>query len=184
MSRRRKPYDPGAAEQARQERLARQAEIVRLKAQGAEVSLDAGGRVVSAFRRNVFGALLRAGALSQNQHDAALRLTTDWAVWKGLDGRPDEMVRVDGGSACAELVTDRMMAAGRRVEAALGDVGRADRALLAALIGDAVEADRPQPWRRTVAQVTGETREKEQREKVVNALENLRLWYEAPRRAA
>lgn len=184
MSRRRKPFDPGAAERARQEQLERRAEIVRLRRQGAEVGLDVGGRVVSAFRRNVFGALLRAGALSQNQHDAALRLTTDWAIWKGLDGRPEEMVRVDGGSPCTELVTDRMMAAGRRVEAALGDVGRADRALLAVLIADAVEADRPRPWRQTVAQVSGETREKEQREKVVNALENLRLWYEAPRRVA
>lgn len=181
MSRRR-PYDPGAAERSRQARLERQGEIARLKAHGAEVSLDLGGRVISAFRRNMFGALLRAGALSRNQHDAAARLMSDWAVWKGLDGRPEEMVRVDGGGGCGELVTDRMMAAGRRVEAALGDVGRADRALLAALIGEAVEADRPRPWRQAVAQITGERREKEQREKVVNALENLRLFYEAPRR--
>lgn len=182
MSGRRRPYDPGAAEQVRQQRLERRAEAARLKAHGAEVSLDPSGRVVAAFRRNVFGALLRAGALTQNQHDAALRLTADWAIWKGLDGRPEERVRVDGGGGCAELVTDRMLAAGRRVAAALGDVGRADRALLAALIGDAVEADRPAPWRQTVVRVAGETREKEQREKVVNALENLRLWYEAPRR--
>lgn len=184
MSRRRRPYDPGAAEVARQARLEQRAEAARLKAQGAEVSLDPAGRVVSAFRRNVFGALLRAGALSQSQHDAAMRLTSDWATWKGLDGRPEELVRVDGGEGRRELVTDRMIAAGRRVEAALGDVGRADRGLLAALVADAVEADRPAPWRQTVADVTGERREKEQREKVVNALENLRLWYEAPRRRA
>lgn len=179
--RRRRVFDPGAAERARQDRLERQAEIARLKRQGAEVNLDAAGRILSAMRRNAFAALLRAGALSQNQHDAALRLMADWAIWKGLDGRPDPLVRVDGGTSAAELVSDRMLAAGRRVEAALADVGRADRRLLQALIAEAVETDRPKPWRSTVLRVTGETREKEQREKVVNALENLRLWYEAPR---
>ena len=182
--RRRRVFDPGAAERARQGRLERQAEVARLKAQGAEVNLDRAGAVVSALRRNAFTALLRAGALTQNQHDAALRLMSDWAVWKGLDGRPDALVRVDGGTSAAELVTDRMLAASRRVEAALADVGRADRRLLQALISEAVEVDRPKPWRSTVLQVTGETREKEQREKVVNALENLRLWYEAPRARA
>jgi hypothetical protein len=181
---RRRPYDPAAAEAARQARLEGKAEVARLKRQGAEVNLDAGGKILSALRRNAFSALLRAGALTQNQHDAALRLMTDWAIWKGLDGRPDALMRVDGGGGRAELVTDRMLAAGRRVEAALGDVGRADRRLLAALIGEAVEADRPRPWRTLVAEVAGETREKEQRATVVSALENLRLWYEAPRRVA
>lgn len=184
MTRRRKPYDPGEAEQARQDRLARKAEVERLKGQGAEVNVDKSGRIVSAYRSNVFNLLLRTRTITQNQHDAAYRLSLEWATWKGLDGRgaPDEPV--DGGSGCAELITDRMINAGRVVNRILSEFEPASRRLIEAFMEATVEQDRPMQWRGIVQRETGITDAREQTRFTVDALEGLRRVYEEPRRAA
>lgn len=182
MTRRRKPSDPQEIVAKRIERQARDAEAKRLEKQGATVKRDRAGQILSAYRSNVFRSLLEAGGITPNQYDAAYRLAQDWAAWKGLDGKPERSEFVDGGSGAAELVNDRMIRAGRDVAEALASVGLANRDLLEALMEAVVEHDRPMLWRGIVERVTGETRQKEQRERVVGALENLRRWYELPKR--
>ncbi|MCA6264424.1 hypothetical protein, partial [Phenylobacterium sp.] len=94
MTRRRKPYDPAARER---ERAEAKAEKARLEAQGAEVSVGPDGRIVSAWRSNVFTVLLRSGSITQNHHHAAMRLADDWATWRGLAGSLGRSEAVDGG---------------------------------------------------------------------------------------
>lgn len=178
MSRRRKPHDPAAA---LEERLNIKAEVSRLEGQGAEVSLGPDGRIVSAWRSNVFTVLLRSGSITTNHHNAAMRLATDWASWKGLAGSSGRMEAVDGGSGSAELVNDRMLVARRAVDRALVQVGPMDRALLVAFMVATVEEDRPMVWRGIVERVSGVTGRDAQPAIVRAALENLRRVYEAPK---
>ena len=177
MTRRRKPHDPAAA---LEERLRIKAEVSRLESQGAEVSLGPDGRIVSAWRSNVFTVLLRTHSITTNHHNAAMRLATDWATWKGLAGTSGRMEAVDGGAGSAELVTDRMILAGRAVERVLSRLGPASSALLRAFMVATVEEDRPMAWRGIVERVTG-VRSRDAQSSVVRlALEDLRLVYEAP----
>lgn len=182
MTRRKnKPMTPEEAHKLLAERREREADIADLKRRGARVTTDRAGRVVSAYRSNVFNLLLERKAITPNQHDAAYRLSVDWAAWRGLDGKP-EGVQVDGGLGCRELVTDRMIAAGLRVEWALSQVP--DHALLRALMVATVEEDRPMMWRGLVQKATGKTDAEAQTRAVVRALERLRAVYEQPRALA
>ena len=180
MSRRRKPHDPAAAER---ERAAVKAEVQRLEAMGAEVNLGPDGKIRSAWRSNVFTVLLRSGSITPNHHHAAMRLAETWATWKGLAGTAGRTEAVDGGTGSAELVTDRMIVAGRQVERVLAKVGPMDEALLVAFMVATVEEDRPMAWRGIVERVSGVTGRDAQPAIVRAALENLRRVYEAPVRA-
>jgi hypothetical protein len=187
MSRKRKPYDPAAATLANLERRERDQELARLRAQGAEVTTDRGGKIISARRSNVFTLLLSRGTITPNQHDAAYRLAQDWATWKGLDGGPEPGAgKVDGSSGSRELVTDRMIQAGRRIFGTMEQIGWPIERLLVAFMVATVEEDRPMQWRGIVERVTREARRDHQTAAVVEALEALRQVYEQPaeRRAA
>lgn len=158
------------------------AEYHRLKLMGADVNIDKyDGKIVSARRTNVFTVLLTAGAITPNHHDAAYRLAEDWAEWKGLAGAGDRTSKVDGGLGCAELVTDRMISAGKAVARTLAMVGPMDRELLQAFMVATVEQDRPMVWRGIVERVTGITARDRQSTVIWMALENLRACYEQPR---
>ncbi|MCA6269185.1 hypothetical protein [Phenylobacterium sp.] len=177
MTRRRKPYDPAARER---ERAETKAEKARLEAQGAEVSVGPDGRIVSAWRSNVFTVLLRSGSITQNHHHAAMRLADDWATWRGLAGSLGRSEAVDGGKGSAELVSDAMITAGRKVQKALDGVGPVFRPLLEAFMVATVEEDRPMHWRGIVERVTGIGGRDAQSATVRLALETLRRVYEAP----
>lgn len=176
MSRRNKPYDPAKAE--------REAEKARLIAQGAQLVLDRGGKVVSARRSNVFNLLLQRNTITADHYDAAYTLANEWAAWKGLDGKGDTFGQiVDCGSGCAELITDRMIRAGRAVERALSAVDELSRTIMEALMIATVEEDRCMAWRGILERcgVTGKDR---QTTAVVGALEALRRHYQEPGRVA
>lgn len=175
---RKTPFDPAAQARQALERQDRESEIKRLEGQGVVVNLDQGRRIVSAYRSNVFKILLEARTITQNHHNAAHTLMTDWAEWKGLDGKPGGP---GGGSGAAELVSDRMINAGRRVTSTLSQVGPMDRDLLVAFMVATVEEDRPMAWRGIVQRETGVIQSVRQSQMVVAALENLRRVYEAPR---
>lgn len=179
---RRRPSDPQDIQRRRAERIANEREIDRLQSQGATVKLDSARRIMSAFRSNVFTRLLDSKTITLGQHDASETLRADWAAWKGLDGRPEQGEYVDGGSGSHELLTDRMINAGRKVERDLAQVGPMDRALLEAFMVATVEEDRPMQWRGIVERVTGATQAVRQSQMVVAALENLRRVYAEPRR--
>lgn len=182
MARRRKPFDPAAAQRASQDLAERKAEITRIRAQGGEVKTDRAGRIISAYRSNVFTVLLTRGTITQNHHDAAYRLANSWAAWKRLDGKPDTFGAViDGGCGSAELVTDRMISAGRDVERALSSVEPLSRLILEAFMVATVEEDRAMQWRGVMERLGISTRDRQALE-VVHSLEQLRVFYEEPKR--
>lgn len=178
----RKPYDPAQAAQQALERAEREAEKRRLQALGATVNTDRTGRVLSAYRSNVFNLLLSRKTITQNQHNAAHTLATDWAAWKGLDGKADiSPGRIDDAATARSLVTDRMLFAGNRVAEALRAVPPIERLVLEALMVATVEDDRPMAWRGIVERAVKVTRRPRQVELVVAGLEALREHYEGPR---
>jgi hypothetical protein len=173
---RRHPTDPAEIARRRAERLATDAEVHRLKGQGATVNLDRSRRIVSAYRASPFRKLQDMGAVTKPQALAAERLCEEWATWKGLDGKP-ELVPVKVGYSHAEFLTDRMLTAGVHVRRVLEAVGPMDAELLAALVASAVEEDRPIPWRDVVRRVSGITQTIRQSQVVASALENLARAY-------
>lgn len=178
-------HDPAAATIAALERRAREDEIARLVAQGAKVTTDRQGRVVSAYRSNVANLLLSRGTITQSHHDAFTLLANAWAAWKGLDGGPDHGgEKVDGSSGARELVTDRMIRAGREVALILGCLLPAHRALLTAFMVATVEEDRPMSWRGIVERDAGITARDRQTVLVVASMEDLRALYQEPRERA
>jgi len=180
MAKPKKPYNPAHA----QERADREAEVSRLRRQGATVKRDRDGSILSAYRSNVFNLLLSRNTITQAHHDAACALAEDWAAWKGLDGGADKMAEfIDGGSGCPELITDRMVQAGRRVRATLDPIGEPSRAIIAAFMVATVEEDRPMAWRGVMERlgITGRDR---QTQAVVASCEALREAREQPRREA
>jgi hypothetical protein len=184
MARRRKPFDPAAAAKAALEKAERAAEMARLKAMGAVVAQDRGGKLVSARLSNVFNLLLSRRTITQNQYDAAYRLAQDWARWKGLEGRPPTFgERIDCSGGSRELATDRMIGAGRAVARALFDLEPLDRAILEAFMAATVEQDRPMAWRGIMARL-GVTVRDRQTQTFVGALEALRRIYQEGRRNA
>jgi len=176
---RHKPTDPQEIARRRLEREATETEITRLRQQGAVVSLDRARRIVSAFRRSAFHKLRETKTITASQAAAAERLCSDWAIWKGLDGRaaPSLEAHTRSTRSTPELVTDRMLKAGNRVAKALGKVGPVDRDLLAALVASAIEDDRPAPWRDVVRRMTGVTQTVRQSQMIVSALGNLARAY-------
>jgi hypothetical protein len=175
---RHKPADPQEIARRRAERLANEAEISRLRSQGVVVNLDRARRIVSAYRSSPFHKLREAKTITSAQSSAAERLCCDWAIWRGLDGRPERTeVHVETYGQSAAVLTDRMILAGRRVEKVLGKVGPLDRDLLAALVASVVEEDRPIPWRDIVRRISGVTQTVRQGQMIVAALENLARAY-------
>jgi hypothetical protein len=176
--RNRKPADPQEIMRKRAEKIANEAEIGRLRGQGAVVSLDRARRIVSAYRASPFRKLLDTKTITKTQAVAAERLCQDWAEWKGLDGRPAPL-----GIPSAEhthtdtVLTDRMLSAGGRVQRVLDSVGPMDRDLLASLVCASVEDDRAIPWRDIVRRVTGVTQTIRQSQMIVASLENLSRAY-------
>ena len=130
-----KPADPQEIARQRAERAAREDEIDRLRGQGAVVKLDRGRRIVSAYRQSPFVKLRDSNTITAAQARAAEKLAEDWAIWRGLEGRPERLdVHIDGCEH-GEVVTDRMLRAGKRVSGVLARVGPLDRELLSSLIG-------------------------------------------------
>jgi hypothetical protein len=172
-----KPADPAEIMQRRAARAANEAEIGRLRDQGAVVRLDRARRIVSAYRANPFVKLRDSATISASQALAAEKLCDDWAIWRGLDGRPERLeVRVGHGDV-AEIVTDRMLRAGERVARVLARVGPVDRELLVALVGPLIEDDRPPSWRNIVVAKTGVTQSVRQSQMIASALGNLARVY-------
>ena len=180
----RKPHDPAARIKAENERREQAQEIERLKASGAEVTLDRGGKLISARRSNVFNLLLKRGSITQNHYDAAYTLANDWATWKGLDGKADRIGElVDGSSGCREIVTDRMIAAGRRVNATLSALRPNSRIILEHFMVATVEEDRAMQWRGIMERIGIKTPAK-QVPALVEAVEDLRQHHEGRERRA
>lgn len=175
-NRNRKPSDPMEIMRQAAERRDRDAEITRLKTMGATVTIDnRNGRILGAYRSSVFKILLESKAITQNQFNAAQELVEQWAAWKGLAGSQGASAGfVDGGTGCVELVTDRMIKAGKDVARILAHVGPMDRELIEAFMVAVVEEDRAMVWRGIVMRVTGITQPIRQSQVVVSALENLR----------
>jgi hypothetical protein len=184
MAKHKKPTDPAAAMEAKLQRLEREAERKRLVSNGATVTVDRAGHLISAYRSNVFRLLLERGTITPNHHDAAYTLGLSWAAWKGLDGKAEAFgEQIDGSSGCAELVTDRMIRAGRDVERAMCAVPLKARAILTAFMVATVEEDRPMAWRGVMERL-GYVSRNGQTEAVVAALEALRIHYQEPEWAA
>lgn len=176
---RKKPSDPQEIARKRAERQATEQEISRLRDQGARVTLDPSRRIMSAYRSNVFNLLLERRTITPNHHDAALRLVISWAAWKALDGSPDRVGKVDGGSGDQRaLVTDRMLRGGREVASAFEAVPAPLGKLLDAFMVATVEEDRPMAWRGIVERVLGITDRNKQATKVAEMCEALRVHYE------
>jgi hypothetical protein len=181
MARRHKPHDPA---KATRERLEEAAERKRMEGQGATVTTDRAGKIVSARRSNVFNLLLQRGTITPNHHDAAYTLANEWAAWKGLDGKPEgAREHIDGGSGCAELVTDRMIRAGKAVERTLSALHPISRIILERFMVATVEEDRAMVWRAIMSKI-GFTSEDKQTQAFVGALEDLRIVYQEPGRQA
>lgn len=172
---RHKPADPQEIARRRAERAANEAEIARMRGQGATVKLDRARRIVSAYRASPFVKLKESKTISDAQARAAEWLIEQWATWKGLDGRPAPTLAPhdQSGRGSAEIITERMLMAGRRVRATLAAVGPMDRDLLAALTAASVEEDAPIPWRDIVRRVCGISQSVRQSQAVACALENL-----------
>ena len=81
---------------------------------------------------DVFDRLLSRQALSPAAHQAIRRLEADMTERRG-EGDRGESMKVDG-SGSRELVTQRMVDAGARVEAAFSQVGLRDAKLLRELL--------------------------------------------------
>jgi len=190
LGKKRKPHDPSAQARAEAERKARKAEVERLTAAGANVKTDAAGRIISAWRTNVFQVFLTRKTIDQDQFSAAHRLAQTWAIWKGLEGKREQLMEVVCGSGELEppetgfIAAQRQEEAGARVATILFSLSRQDAALIAAFMVATVEEDRPMEWRGIVERETGIAVRDRQTEAVVQALTALRSVYEQPRRAA
>jgi len=179
-TRRRKPSDPQEIARRKADREDSENEVQRLRNSGAIVRLDRARRIVSAFRQSPFVKLRDTATISPTQAAAAERLCADWATWKGLGGRPERSEVHAENFQAAEMVTDKMITAGRRVRRVLAQVGPMDRDLLSALVASTVEDDRPLPWRDVVRRTCGVTHPIRQSQMVVAALENLARAYRLP----
>ena len=92
-------------------------------------------------------------------------------------------MKVDA-QAKVEGATQRMLEAGRRVDAALASAGLGSARLLRAMLEPAVTGVAGLDWREAVVRETGEQNPHAQAAAVRGACENLRLAYGAPDRPA
>lgn len=140
------------------------------------------GQILRAQRSDAFTLLHTGGGLTDAQKGAADRYVREHVERIGVrtDDGPDPGVRIHQAGA-AELVTQRMVDAGARIEAVNRAMGRADVQLLKALVGPLV-AGEVRVWRVLVQGVTGETERHAQAAAVRRACENLALaWEEVDR---
>lgn len=188
----RKPKSPEQIAAERLLRRARDFDAVNLDPAAvvlpayADVQVERTGRknVTRAWRSNVFRLLLERKSITLDHFTAAEKLCSDWAEWKGLTGARDSMGEfVDGGSGSAELVTDAMIRAGRRVEHAEASMGRAQWRILEAFVVASVEEDRAMAWRGILERL-GYKKKEQQITAVVVALEALRQYYHRPAKRA
>lgn len=164
--------------------------VEELQRQGVEVTSSVRGGQAAARRDDVFDRLLARQALSQAAHQAVRRLDADMTERRG-DGASDRKLGERmGGTGTRDLVTQRMLDAGKRVDDALALIGRRDAALLRELLEPRqvmVDAG-GERWRQVVVVLTGEQRQEVQAGVIRSACENLVLAYRdadnAPRRAA
>jgi hypothetical protein len=198
-----RPHDPAAGTAARLQRLARAEAEERLSSSAppetwgvAEAPLalpanaavttarDGRGRVAHAHRSDVFERLHGRGALSDAGLAAARRLERDVGLRAGRF-RPASLVLVDSQGSAAGA-TERMVEAGRRVEAALATLGARQAALLRALVEPPMLRGELVDWRAATLRETGEKTPHGQATAVRLACEDLASTYKsldrAPRR--
>lgn len=151
----------------------------------ADVQVERQGRRSDrnrAWRSNVFRLLLERKTITTNHYEAAYRLVDAWAAWKGLDGKGETFGEiVDGGNGSAELVTDRMIRAGREVRAALSNLSQEARTIMEHMMFATVDEDRAMHWRGVLERAGFRGSLERQTTIVVCALEELRQYYEAPK---
>ena len=149
------------------------------------------GKVQTARRDDVFDRFLSRGALSQHAHQAIRRLDADMTERRG-EGERGAGEKVDGSGA-RDLVTQRMIDAGDRIDGlengVLPRVGRRDAGLLREFLEPRrVITGGLNRWRLVVATLTGETNEQAQGAALRASCDNLALAYQeidrAPRRRA
>ena len=146
--------------------------------QAVEAVRDSRGRVAHAHRTDVFERLHERGSLSDGQLAAVRRLEQDIGLRAGLFRPPADLVKVDA-QARVEGATQRMLEAGRRVDAALAAVGPRCALLLRALVEPGVLKGAAVDWRAVVARETAETNPHAQAARVRTACDNLMLSYQA-----
>ncbi len=194
-----RPYNPAAAQAERLKRLDKQAQAdateradaatperwgvaadaLTLPANAAVAAVrDGRGRVSYAHRTDVFERLHERGSLSDGQLTAVRRLEQDVGARAGLFRPPSDLVKVDA-QARPGGATERMLEAGRRVDAALAAAGPRCALLLRALVEPGVLAGRSLAWREVVARETAETNPHAQAARVRTACDNLMLAYQA-----
>ena len=143
-----------------------------------EAVRDSRGRVAHAHRTDVFERLHERGSLSDGQLAAVRRLEQDIGLRAGLFRPPADLVKVDA-QARVEGATQRMLEAGRRVDAALAAAGPRCALLLRALVEPGVLKGAAVDWRAVVARETAETNPHAQAARVRTACDNLMLSYQA-----
>ena len=198
-----KPFDPAAADRRRQAQIQARALAeahTRAQAQAAarrpetwgvaaeplalaanadvDARRDARGRIAGAHRVDVFEALNARGGLGAPELAAARRLERDIGLRAGLFGPGASYVLVDAQGS-SEGLTQRMIEAGRRVEAALTGLGARQARLLRALIEPAMLAGRAVAWREVVAHEADEANPHAQAALVRAACADLALAYQA-----
>jgi len=201
VARKGKPKTPEQIVAERLERRRKDLEAVNLDPDAAtletyeDVAVERKGRRSDrnrAWRSNVFRLLLERKTITTSHYAAAYKLVEDWAMWRGLDGKPDAFGEVvDGGGGSVELVTDRMMKAGVRIfgdaktgrMGALQSVDPLSRVILEHFMVAIVEEDRAMAWRGIMERI-GITVKERQTSAVVAALEGLRTFYQEPGRVA
>ncbi|WP_158918065.1 hypothetical protein [Caulobacter sp. S45] len=137
-------------------------------------------RAIYAKRCDPFELLHRKGGLSEGQFQAANRLFKDWCDSMGIrteDARPTLEIIDQAPRGPGDLVNARMLDAGARFEQVLSMIGRANAAVLRALVQPLVMCGSALIWRAEVQRITGEGDTHGQGTVVRQACENLRLAY-------
>ncbi|MDQ0462613.1 hypothetical protein QO010_000361 [Caulobacter ginsengisoli] len=193
MSRKRKlkPKSPAEIAAERLSRRARDFEAVGLAASAAALASNDAVDVRREGRTHTLGArrldafeALREG-MAAGAYDAVRRLERDLTIRAGEHDRGRAMVRVDCDMGLGPGRTDQMLAAGQRVDAVLGRIGRRDGWLLLELLRPTPETRIALPtWRAVVAHITGEENDRGQAAIVRNICANLAEAYAWRERAA
>lgn len=187
MSRRLKKAKPKSPELIAEEKRARlaaqraqdfaavglQPDASTLAANADIVVTRKGPKTLDAVRRQDVFDLLRDG-METGAYDAVRRLERDMRVRRGENDRGSPVSRVDNGADRERF--DNALAAGERVDRALGRIGERDAWLLGELIYPIMPGQRT--WRETVEFITAETNPHAQAAAVRSACANLRRAYE------
>lgn len=137
------------------------------------------GPETRARRRDVFDLFHARGALSAAGREAVRRLREDVAVLHRTEAGGRDMAPKIDTTRRSDGFSDRRLAAGERIEAALRLAGPASAALIAALAEADVVTGRSADWRAIVARQTGETLADAQGAVLRAACENLAGAYVA-----